>query len=65
MTSNDLHAASNFLHLIVKTFIGTLILPILLSIALAVFLVVLTDFAWFRLRDLHNGRPHPKGLWEF
>jgi hypothetical protein len=29
------------------------------------FLVVVADFAWFRLRDLRDGHPEPKGLWEF
>lgn len=64
-TSDDLHASSPFLHLIVKMFVGTLILPFLLAMSLIVFLIALTDFAWFRLRDLRHGPSQPKGLWEF
>jgi len=44
---------------------GLLLSPLLLLVAMFGFLVVLSDFAFFRLRDLRHGHPHPKGLWEF
>jgi len=44
---------------------GLLLSPLLLLVAIFGFLVVLSDFAFFRLRDLRHGHPHPKGLWEF
>jgi hypothetical protein len=44
---------------------GLLVLPLLIMLAMLGFLVVLADFAWFRLRDLRDGHPQPKGLWEF
>ena len=44
---------------------GLLLSPLLLLVAVFGFLVVLSDFAFFRLRDLRAGHPHPKGLWEF
>lgn len=39
--------------------------PLLVLLAIVGFFVVLGDFAWFRLRDVRHGHPHPKGLWEF
>jgi hypothetical protein len=42
-----------------------IIAPVLVAAATLAFLIVLTDFAFFRLRDIRNGRPQPKGLWEF
>jgi hypothetical protein len=39
--------------------------PLLILLAMLGFLVVVADFAWFRLRDLRDGHPEPKGLWEF
>jgi hypothetical protein len=44
---------------------GLLLSPVLLLLAMLGFLVVLADFAWFRLRDIRDGHPLPKGLWEF
>ncbi len=44
---------------------GLLLSPLLVLVAMFGFLVVLSDFAFFRLRDLRHGHPHPKGLWEF
>jgi len=44
---------------------GLLLSPVLLLVGIFGFLVVLSDFAFFRLRDLRHGHPHPKGLWEF
>jgi hypothetical protein len=44
---------------------GLLLTPVLLLLAMLGFLVVLADFAWFRLRDIRDGHPLPKGLWEF
>jgi hypothetical protein len=44
---------------------GLLLSPLLVLVALFGFLVVLADFAFFRLQDLRDGHPHPKGLWEF
>jgi hypothetical protein len=44
---------------------GLFLAPLLLVLALLGFLVVLADFAWFRLRDVRDGHPQPKGLWEF
>jgi hypothetical protein len=38
---------------------------VLLIAAILSFVVVLADFAFFRLRDRRNGHPEPKGLWEF
>lgn len=48
-----------------RMFTGLLIAPLLVLLAMLGFLVVLADFAWFRLRDLRDGHPQPKGLWEF
>ena len=45
--------------------VGLLALPVLVLVAMLGFLVVLADFTWFRLRDVRNGHPQPKGLWEF
>ncbi len=46
--------------------LATLLLsPVLLTIALAGFLVVLADFTWFRAKEIRYGHPEPKGLWEF
>ena len=42
-----------------------LLSPALVLLAFVGFLVVLADFAWFRLRDLRDGHPSPKRLWEF
>jgi hypothetical protein len=44
---------------------GLLLFPVLVLLATLGFLVVVADFAWFRLRDLRDGHPEPKGLWEF
>jgi hypothetical protein len=44
---------------------GLLLSPLLVLLAMLGFLVVVADFAWFRLRDLRDGHPEPKGLWEF
>jgi hypothetical protein len=44
---------------------GLFLFPFLLLVAILGFLVVLTDFACFRLGDLRAGHPRPKGLWEF
>jgi hypothetical protein len=38
---------------------------VLLTIALAGFLVVLADYTWFRAKEIRYGHPEPKGLWEF
>jgi hypothetical protein len=48
-----------------RAFAGLLVLPLLMLLAMLGFLVVLADFSWFRLRNLRDGRPQPKGLWEF
>jgi hypothetical protein len=44
---------------------GLLLAPVFLLLAMLGFLVVLADFAWFRLRDIRDGHPVAKGLWEF
>ncbi len=44
---------------------GLFVAPLLLILAVLGFIVVLADFAWFRLRNVRNGHPQPKGLWEF
>ncbi len=44
---------------------GLFLFPVLLLLAMLGFLVVLADFAWFRLRNIRDGHPLPKGLWEF
>jgi len=48
-----------------RLLIGLFLTPLLLVLAMLGFLVVLADFAWFRLRDVRDGHPQPKGLWEF
>jgi hypothetical protein len=53
------------LHAPLRMLIGLLVAPLLLVAALLSFVVVLADFAFFRLRDLRAGHPQPKGLWEF
>jgi hypothetical protein len=65
VTLTDLQAAPHILHILVKTFLGTLILPFLLLAIVIVFLATLTDFAFFRLKTLRNGPTPPKGMWEF
>ena len=50
---------------LLRALASALIAPILLVAALVIFLFALADFSWFRIRDLRNGHPHPKGLWEF
>jgi hypothetical protein len=42
-----------------------IIAPVLVAAVTLGFVVVLTDFALFRLRHIRNGRPQPKGMWEF
>jgi hypothetical protein len=44
---------------------GLLLSPLLLILAMLGLLVVFADFACFRLRDVRDGHPQPKGLWEF
>ena len=44
---------------------GLLLSPLLVLLAMLGFLVVVADFAWFRLRDHRKGHPPAKGLWEF
>jgi hypothetical protein len=44
---------------------GVVLSPVLILAAMFGFLVVLADFAFFRLQDVRDGHPHPKGLWEF
>jgi hypothetical protein len=48
-----------------RMFTGLLLSPLLVLLAILGFLVVLADFACFRLRDIRDGHPQPKGLWEF
>ena len=59
--------AADFSHLKapLRMLTGLLLAPVLLMLAILGFLVVLGDFAWFRLRDVRDGHPQPKGLWEF
>lgn len=39
--------------------------PFMLIALLGALLVVMVDFAVFRLHDMLLGHPEPKGLWEF
>jgi hypothetical protein len=55
----------NSLNAPLRALAGLLLSPLLLVVATFGFLVVLADFAFFRLQDLRNGHPQPKGLWEF
>jgi hypothetical protein len=65
LVDNDLPAASRPFKAVLKLLAALLLAPLLLAIALVGFIVVLADFAWFRLRGVHYGHPAPKGLWEF
>ncbi len=44
---------------------GLFLSPLLLIAAMFGLVVVVADFALFRLRSMRNGHPRPKGLWEF
>lgn len=59
--NGDSGRLQNFLHMLTGAFVA----PLLLILALLGFVVVIADFAWFRLRNFRKGRPQPKGLWEF
>jgi hypothetical protein len=48
-----------------RMFTGLFLFPLLLLLAMLGFLVVLADFACFRLGDIRAGHPAAKGLWEF
>ena len=53
------------LRTLLKTAASLLLLPLLLALSLISFLLVFADFLCFRLQDLRQGHPQPKGLWEF
>ncbi len=57
----DLRSLKTPLRLITGLFLS----PLFLLVAVLGFLVVLTDFAFFRLQDIRDGHPQPKDLWEF
>jgi len=63
--SGDSFAGLRRLKTPLRIFAGLLVVPVLLIAAILSFVVVLADFAFFRLRDRRNGHPEPKGLWEF
>ena len=63
--ADRISAGFRFLRTPLKMLAGLLIAPVFVVIALLSFLLVLADFAVFRLQDLRDGHPHPKGLWEF
>ncbi len=62
---NQIAADLRSLKVPLRMITGLFLSPLLLLVALLGFLVVLTDFAFFRLRDIRDGHPRPKGLWEF
>jgi hypothetical protein len=62
---SDIFAGLRRLKTPLRMLASLLVLPLLLAAALLSFVVVLADFAFFRLRDHRNGHPQPKGLWEF
>ena len=43
----------------------TAAVPFLLIAVVGALLVVMIDFAVFRVHDMFLGHPQPKGLWEF
>jgi hypothetical protein len=53
------------LRTLLKTAASLLLLPLLLALSLISFTLVFADFLCFRLQDLRQGHPQPKGLWEF
>ncbi len=57
----DLRRLKSFVNLLTGVFVA----PMLLLLAIFGFLVVLGDFAWFRLRNVRSGNSKSKGLWEF
>ena len=63
--SDDTTSSTHRFKTLLRMLGGALLLPLLLLAAVCSFLFVLADFAFFRLRDLRNGHPEPKGLWEF
>ena len=63
--ANSQIAGLNSLKAPVRMGIGLLLSPLLVLVAMLGFLVVLADFACFRLQDVRDGHPQPKGLWEF
>ena len=65
LIGDDLPAASNPVKVAFKVLAALLLAPLLLAITLVGFVIVLADFAWFRLRQFRSGPPEPKGLWEF
>jgi len=58
-------AGLNSLKAPLRMLAGLLLSPLLVLVTMFGFLVVLTDFAFFRLQDVRDGHPHAKGLWEF
>jgi hypothetical protein len=65
VSADDPLGGFNHLKTPLRMLVGLLVSPLLFLAALLSFLAVLTDFAFFRLRNLRDGHPEPKGLWEF
>ncbi len=65
LSGNDLRTTSRRLKTLLKALASILFAPLLLVVGLAVFLIVVADFSYFRLREIRYGHPQPKGLWEF
>jgi hypothetical protein len=65
LIGDDLSADSHPVKVAFKLLAALLLTPLLLAITLVSFVIVLADFARFRLRELRSGHPEPKGLWEF
>jgi hypothetical protein len=65
VSGDDLPSDSHPTKVAFKSLSALLLAPLLLAITVVGFVVVLADFAWFRLRELRSGHPEPKGLWEF
>jgi hypothetical protein len=65
LAGDDLSADSHPVKAALRILATLLLAPLLLTVAIAGFLVVLADFCWFRLREIRYGHPEPKGLWEF
>ena len=63
--NSQISAGINSLKSPLRMVIGLLLSPLLVLVAMLGFLVVLADFACFRLQDVRDGHPQPKGLWEF
>jgi hypothetical protein len=65
VVAGEIFAGFRRLRPLVRLLPSLIVLPLLLVAASLSFLVILADFAFFRLRHLRNGRPQQKGLWEF